>query len=308
MYRVIIQEALPPGVSLLYNFLTIFMVGISTNEGKNLLNSTELYNLLKDGNNLVLLAGPCVIEENETVLYKTAEKLKKITGKLGIPYVFKASYDKANRTSLDSYRGVGIERGLKVLEKIKKEFDLPIVTDIHLPEEAAVVAEVVDILQIPAFLCRQTDMLVAAADTGKIINIKKGQFLAPNQIKNSAEKVVKSGNNKVVVTERGVSFGYGNLVSDMRAIPIIQNLGYPVIFDATHSVQLPGSAGDSTSGERQFVSTLAKSAVAAGCKGIFLEVHPSPDNAPCDGPNMLALDSVYDLLSVCKEIYEAVNR
>jgi 2-dehydro-3-deoxyphosphooctonate aldolase (KDO 8-P synthase) len=272
-----------------------------------LLKQVELNNFSIGGKKLVIMAGPCVIEEDESILYKTAEKLKEITQKLDIPYIFKASYDKANRTSIDSYRGVGIERGLKLLAKIKKEFDLPIVTDIHTPDEASIVAEVADILQIPAFLCRQTDILVAAAKTGKIINIKKGQFLAPKQIENSAQKVIKSGNDKVLITERGSTFGYGNLVSDMRAIPIIQSLGYPVIFDATHSVQLPGGAGDSTTGERQFVSTLAKSAVAAGCKGIFMEIHPDPDNAPCDGPNMIALDNAYELLSVCKELFEVVN-
>lgn len=260
------------------------------------------------GNELVIMAGPCVIEEDESIIFKTAEKLKEITLKLDIPYIFKSSYDKANRTSINSYRGVGIERGLELLARIKKEFDLPIVTDIHHPEEAAITAEVADILQIPAFLSRQTDILVAAAKTGKIINIKKGQFLAPQQIGNSAKKVVQSGNDKVVIVERGSSFGYGNLVSDMRAIPIIQNLGYPVIFDATHSVQLPGSAGDSTAGERQFVPVLAKAAVAAGCNGLFMEIHPDPDNAPCDGPNMIALKDAYDLFSVCKDIFQIVNK
>ncbi|MEI8388688.1 MAG: 3-deoxy-8-phosphooctulonate synthase [bacterium] len=265
-------------------------------------------NFFIGGNKPVIMAGPCVIEEDESILFKTAEKLKEITQKLDIPYIFKASYDKANRTSLDSYRGVGLEEGLKLLAKIKKEFDLPVVTDIHHPDDAAIVAEVADVLQIPAFLSRQTDILVAAAKTGKIINIKKGQFLAPKQIENSAKKVIKSGNDRVVIIERGTTFGYGNLVSDMRAIPIIQNLGYPVIFDATHSVQLPGGAGDSTTGERQFVSTLAKAAIAAGCNGLFMEIHPDPDNAPCDGPNMIPLDKAYDLLSVCKEIFEVVNR
>jgi 2-dehydro-3-deoxyphosphooctonate aldolase (KDO 8-P synthase) len=272
-----------------------------------MLKQVELKDFFIGGNKLVIMAGPCVIEEDESVLFKTAEKLKEVTQKLDLPYVFKSSYDKANRTSIDSYRGVGIERGLKILAKIKKEFDLPIVTDIHSPEEAAIAAEVADVLQIPAFLSRQTDILVAAAKTGKVINIKKGQFLAPNQMKNSARKVIDSGNDKVVIVERGTTFGYGNLVSDMRAIPIIQGLGYPVVFDATHSVQLPGSAGDSTAGERQFVSTLAKSAVAAGCKGLFMEIHPDPDNAPCDGPNMLALEDAYELFSVCKEIFNLVN-
>ncbi|HBG49235.1 MAG TPA: 3-deoxy-8-phosphooctulonate synthase [Cyanobacteria bacterium UBA9971] len=273
-----------------------------------MLKQVELNSFSIGGEKLVIMAGPCVIEEDESVIFKTAEKLKEITQQLGIPYIFKASYDKANRTSIESYRGVGLERGLKFLAKIKQEFDLPIVTDIHHPEQAAIVAEVADVLQIPAFLSRQTDILVAAAKTGKVINIKKGQFLAPKQIQNSAQKVIKSGNDRVVIIERGTTFGYGNLVSDMRAIPIIQNLGYPVIFDATHSVQLPGSAGDSTAGERQFVSTLAKSAVAAGCNGLFMEIHPDPDNAPCDGPNMISLDKAYDLLSVCKEIFEIVNR
>ena len=274
----------------------------------SLQSDSQQNNFFIGGNKPVIMAGPCVIEEDELILFKTAEKLKEITQKLDIPYIFKASYDKANRTSLDSYRGVGLEEGLKLLAKIKKEFDLPIVTDIHHPDDAAIVAEVADVLQIPAFLSRQTDILVAAAKTGKIINIKKGQFLAPRQIENSAKKVIKSGNDRVVIIERGTTFGYGNLVSDMRAIPIIQNLGYPVIFDATHSVQLPGGAGDSTTGERQFVSTLAKAAIAAGCNGLFMEIHPDPDNAPCDGPNMIPLDKAYDLLSVCKEIFEVVNR
>ncbi|HBH18485.1 MAG TPA: 3-deoxy-8-phosphooctulonate synthase, partial [Cyanobacteria bacterium UBA9579] len=190
---------------------------------------------------MVILAGPCVIEDDTSIVFRTAEKLKEIAVKLELPYVFKASYDKANRTSIDSYRGVGIEKGLEILAQVKKEFDLPIVTDIHLPEEAQIVAEVADILQIPAFLSRQTDILVAAAKTGKIVNIKKGQFLAPQQMDNSAKKVIDSGNDRIVLTDRGSCFGYGNLVSDMRAIPIMQNLGYPVIFDATHSVQLPGS-------------------------------------------------------------------
>ena len=274
----------------------------------SLQSDSQQNNFFIGGNKPVIMAGPCVIEEDELILFKTAEKLKEITQKLDIPYIFKASYDNANRTSLDSYRGVGLEEGLKLLAKIKKEFDLPIVTDIHHPDDAAIVAEVADVLQIPAFLSRQTDILVAAAKTGKIINIKKGQFLAPRQIENSAKKVIKSGNDRVVIIERGTTFGYGNLVSDMRAIPIIQNLGYPVIFDATHSVQLPGGAGDSTTGERQFVSTLAKAAIAAGCNGLFMEIHPDPDNAPCDGPNMIPLDKAYDLLSVCKEIFEVVNR
>ena len=273
-----------------------------------MINAVKLNNFYIGKSELVIMAGPCVIEENPSIVFKTAEKLKEITSKLDLPYVFKASYDKANRTSVESYRGVGIDKGLEILAKVKKEFNLPIVTDIHLPEEARIVAEVADILQIPAFLCRQTDLLVAAARTGKIVNIKKGQFLAPKQIENSAKKVIKSGNDKVVITERGTSFGYNNLVSDMRAIPIIQGLGYPVIFDSTHSVQLPGGAGNSSSGERQFVEVLSRAAIAAGCNGLFLEIHPNPDNAPCDGANMISLDNAYDLLSICKEIFSLVSR
>ena len=272
-----------------------------------MIKEVNLNNFSIGGNKLVIMAGHCVIDEDEATLFKTAETLKEITQKLELPYIFKASYDKANRTSIDSYRGVGIERGLKILGKIKQELELPIVTDIHYPEEAAIAAEVADILQIPAFLCRQTDIVVAAAKTGKVVNIKKGQFLAPKQIENSAQKVIKSGNDKVVITERGVSFGYGNLVSDMRAIPIIQELGYPVIFDSTHSVQLPGGAGDKTSGERQFVPVLTRAAVAAGSNGIFMETHPEPEKSPSDGANMIPLDKVYDLLSLCKEIFETVH-
>jgi len=274
----------------------------------NMFNKVRLNNIIEfGGSKLIIMAGPCVIEDDISITFKTAEKLKELTTKLDLPFVFKSSYDKANRSSIDSYRGIGLTKGLKILSEVKKEFDLPIVTDIHNIEEAQVVSEVADIIQIPAFLCRQTDLLVAAAKTGRIVNIKKGQFLSPKEINNSAQKVIKSGNNKVIITERGTCFGYNNLVSDMRAIPIIKNLGYPVIFDATHSVQLPGSAGFSSSGERQFVSTLAKSAVAAGCDGIFMEIHPNPDTAPCDGPNMIALDNVYDLLSILKEIFLIVK-
>lgn len=273
----------------------------------NNINKVKLNNFVIGGSELVIMAGPCVIENDLSVTFKTAEKLLQITDKLGLPFIFKSSYDKANRTSLDSYRGIGIEEGLKVLNQVKREFNVAIVTDIHNVEEAAIVAEVADVIQLPAFLCRQTDLLVAAAKTGKVINIKKGQFLAPQEIRNSAQKVVKSGNDKVLITERGVSFGYNNLISDMRAIPIIQEIGYPVIFDATHSVQIPGGGGTFSSGERKFVETLAKSAVAAGCKGLFMEIHPDPDSAPCDGPNMIALDKAYDLLSICKEIFQIVN-
>lgn len=271
-------------------------------------NKVKLNDFYIGGDQMLLIGGPCVIEEDLTIVFKTAEKLKEITTKLNIPFVFKASYDKANRTSISSYRGLGIEKGLEVLAQIKKEFEVPIVTDIHEKEEAQIAAEVVDILQIPAFLCRQTSLLTAAAETGKIINIKKGQFLAPKDMKNSAQKVVESGNSQVLLTERGTTFGYNNLVTDMRAVPIMQELGYPVIFDATHSVQLPGGAGSCSAGQREFVETLARAAVAAGCNGLFMEIHPDPDKAPCDGPNMIYLDKAYDMLSVCNDIFNLVNR
>lgn len=255
---------------------------------------------------LTILAGPCAIESKD-ILFKTAEYLKNLTEELGINYVFKASYDKANRSSLTSYRGLGIEKGLELLALVKKEFNVPIVTDIHESNQAQIAAEVADIIQIPAFLCRQTDLLVAAAKTNKIINIKKGQFLAPSQMKSIAQKVKDSGNDKITITDRGVSFGYNNLVSDMRAIPIIQDLGYPVIFDATHSVQLPGGFGDSSSGERKFVPILAKSAIAAGANGLFFEVHPSPDCALCDGANMINFAQAKDIFKICNEIFSLVN-
>ena len=255
---------------------------------------------------LTILAGPCAIE-NKDILFTVAEALKKLTQELDINYIFKSSFDKANRSSIKSFRGPGLEKGLEMLAEVKKEFNLPIVTDIHLPEQAAPVAEVADIIQIPAFLCRQTDLLVAAAKTGKIVNIKKGQFLAPAQMKPLAQKVIDSGNDKVLFTDRGTSFGYNNLVVDMRGIPIMQEMGIPVVFDATHSVQLPGGCGDCSSGERQYVSTLAKAAIAAGAKALFFEVHPDPDKALCDGPNMLSVDMAKDIFKICNEIFKLVN-
>lgn len=258
------------------------------------------------GDKLTILAGPCVIE-NQDVLNKTAEGLKKITEKLDINFVFKSSFDKANRSSINSFRGPGLEKGLEMLAKIKKDFELPIVTDIHLPEQAAIAAEVADILQIPAFLCRQTDLLVAAGKTSKIVNIKKGQFLAPEQMKPLIKKVEDSGNSNILLTDRGVSFGYNNLVTDFRAIPIMQSFDYPVIFDATHSVQLPGAAGECSGGDRRFVPVLAKAAMAAGANGLFFEVHPNPDEGLCDGPNMIALKDAEALFKVCKDIFEVVR-
>ena len=269
-------------------------------------NKIKLNNMVIGGDKLTILAGPCAIESKD-ILFKTAEALKKVTQKLGINYVFKSSFDKANRSSINSYRGLGIEKGLELLAQVKKEFDLPIVTDIHEPSQAVLAAEVADILQIPAFLCRQTDLLVSAAKTGKIINIKKGQFLSPYQMKPLINKVVESGNNNILLTDRGVTFGYNNLVSDMRAIVIMQEMGYPVIFDATHSVQLPGGLGDSTGGERKFVPVLANAAVASGAKGLFFEVHPDPNCALCDGPNMLSLISAENVFSQCLEIFNVVN-
>ena len=269
--------------------------------GKVNLNNFEI-----GGNKLTILAGPCAIESKD-ILFTTAEKLKEITNELGINFVFKSSFDKANRSSINSYRGPGMEKGLELLEAVKKEFDVPIVTDIHEASQAEIVAEVADIIQIPAFLCRQTDLLVAAAKTGKIVNIKKGQFLAPAQMAPLAKKVSESGNENILLTDRGVSFGYNNLVVDMRAIPIMKETGCPVVFDATHSVQLPGGAGECSGGERKYVATLAKAATAAGADALFFEVHPDPDKALCDGPNMLFLDNSKELFKTCNEIFQLVR-
>jgi len=255
---------------------------------------------------LTILAGPCAIESME-ILDETAKGLKEITAKLGINFVFKSSFDKANRSSINSFRGPGLEKGLEMLQNIKDKYNLPIVTDIHSPEQAAIVAQVADIIQIPAFLCRQTDLLVAAAKTGKIVNIKKGQFLAPEQMATLVKKVEESGNNNILLTDRGTSFGYNNLVVDFRGIPIMQSFGYPVVFDATHSVQLPGAAGTCSGGDRKFVPILAKAAMAAGANVLFFEVHPQPDKAKCDGPNMIALGNAENLFSMCKKIFDVVK-
>lgn len=270
------------------------------------INKIKLRNFEIGGDKLTVLAGPCAMESKD-ILFETAEALKTITSETGVNFVFKCSYDKANRSSLDSYRGLGMEKGLELLAEAKKEFDIPIVTDIHSVEQAEIAAQVADIIQIPAFLCRQTDILVAAAKTGKIVNIKKGQFLAPNQMKSIAKKVSDSGNTQIVVTDRGVSFGYNNLVSDMRTVPIIHELGYPLIFDATHSVQLPGGGGTYTSGERKFVSTLAKAATAAGADGLFFEVHPNPDKALCDGPNQINFEMAKSLIKICNDIFKLLK-
>lgn len=253
-----------------------------------------------------LIAGPCVIESEEQVL-SIAEEMKGITEELGIPYTFKASFDKANRTSISSFRGPGIEKGLEILRKVKGTYHLPICTDIHEAWQAEKAAEVADILQIPAFLCRQTDLLVAAAKTGKCINIKKAQFLAPWDMKNCLEKVRQSGNERVMLCERGTSFGYNTLVVDMTGLRVMKEFGVPVIFDATHSVQKPGGNGTSTGGNRQFVEYLAKAAVAVGVDGLFMETHPDPDHAKSDGPNMVPLSEMKDLLIKLKKVYEAVQ-
>ncbi len=252
-----------------------------------------------------LIAGPCVIEDYDTC-FTIARELKEITTRLGIPYIFKASWDKANRTSIHSFRGPGLDKGLDILHQIKTELDLPVISDIHLPEQAAKAGQVLDAIQIPAFLCRQTDLILAACGTGKPVNIKKGQFLSPHECQNILTKAQSTGNENLAITERGTSFGYNNLVVDFRSIQILKEMGVPVIFDATHSVQLPGGGLESSAGERQFVPTLSKAAIAAGAHGIFMETHPDPDKALCDGPNSMPLDQMETLLSTLLAIKKAV--
>jgi len=258
-----------------------------------------------DKNSLVLIAGPCVIESQELCL-NTASRIKEITVKLGIPYIFKSSFDKANRLSISSYRGPGIKKGLEILNKVKQKLKLPILSDVHCQKDIVEAAGVLDIIQIPAFLSRQTDIVVAAAKTGKVVNIKKGQFLAPWDILPIIKKIESTGNKKIIITERGVSFGYNNLVSDLRSLEIMREFGYPVIYDATHSVQLPGGEGASSGGQRKFVAGLSRAAIAFGCDGLFLEVHPDPDKALCDGPNMIDLKELEKLLKQVKKIEAAL--
>lgn len=253
-----------------------------------------------------LIAGPCVIESEEMAI-SIAKQMKKITDELGIPYTFKASFDKANRTSISSFRGPGIDEGLRILQKVKDICNIPVCTDIHEPWQAKRVAEVCDILQIPAFLCRQTDLLVAAAKTGKCINIKKAQFLAPWDMKNCLDKVIQSGNDKVMLCERGTVFGYNTLVVDMTSLRIMKDMDVPVIFDATHSVQKPGGDGTSTGGNRKYAEYLAKAAIAVGVDGLFMETHPDPDNAKSDGPNMIPLEKMKELLEKLIRVYNAVQ-
>ena len=254
-----------------------------------------------------LMAGPCALESRAHAL-ECAAAIKEITGKLGIATVYKSSFDKANRTSLSGGRGVGLAEALPIFAEIKETFGMPVVTDVHAADQCAPVGEVVDILQIPAFLCRQTDLLVAAAKTGKTVNIKKGQFLAPWDMKNVLEKVIGSGNPNVLLTERGASFGYNTLVSDMRSLPIMAQTGAPVVFDATHSVQQPGGQGASTGGDRTMVPVLARAAVAVGVAGLFIETHPDPDSAPSDGPNMVPIKELEALLRQLKALDEIVKQ
>ena len=256
---------------------------------------------ISNSNNFCLIAGPCQLETEQHAM-DMAGKIKEITTSLGIGFIYKTSFDKANRTSLKGKRGAGLEQSLPIFDKIKKELNVPILTDIHNIEQCAVVAKHVDVLQIPAFLCRQTDLLIAAAKTKKIINVKKGQFLAPWDMVNVTKKISDSGNNNILVTERGASFGYNTLVSDMRSLPIMAKNGYPVIFDATHSVQQPGGQGDKSGGQREFVEHLSRAAIAVGVAGVFMETHQDPDNAPSDGPNMIALSKLENLLKQLIEI------
>jgi 2-dehydro-3-deoxyphosphooctonate aldolase (KDO 8-P synthase) len=258
------------------------------------------------GHPLALIGGPCAIE-GESFMLDVASRLRDITAKAAVPFIFKSSYDKANRTSIHSYRGPGLQKGLEILRKIKDAVGVPVLSDVHAVEEVKPAAEVLDVLQIPAFLCRQTDLVVAAARTGKPVNVKKGQFLAPWDTKNIVEKVRSVGNDQVLLTERGASFGYNNLVADMRSLVVMRSFDVPVVFDATHSVQLPGGAGTASSGQREFVPHLARAAVATGCDALFMEIHPDPDHAPSDGPNMLRLEDLPALLAQITQIDRIVR-
>lgn len=259
------------------------------------------------GRSLVLIGGPCVIESEESAL-RHARLIGDIAKELKLPYIFKASFDKANRSSIRSFRGVGIKKGLEILRRVKDTCGVPVLSDVHTEEQAEAAGEVLDCLQIPAFLCRQTDLLVAAARTGKVINVKKGQFMAPWDMKNVIEKLEDSGNDQILLTERGVSFGYNNLVSDFRAIPIMRGFGYPVVFDATHSVQLPGGQGTASGGQREFIPTLASCGVASGADAVFLEIHERPEEAKSDGLNAQPLSELKDLLRKLLRVFEAVRK
>jgi 2-dehydro-3-deoxyphosphooctonate aldolase (KDO 8-P synthase) len=269
-------------------------------------NDSAIWKSLNAPNRLTLIAGPCVIE-NEKLCLWVASALKRTCDRLGIFYVFKASFDKANRTSARSFRGPGLDEGLRVLAKVRAETGVPVLTDIHTEAHAAIAGEVVDILQIPAFLCRQTDLIEAAVLTGQIVNLKKGQFLSPAEMGQVVEKAKAAGGRKLLLTERGTTFGYNNLVADMRSIPILKRLGFPVIFDATHSVQLPGGGGDKSGGQREFAPVLARAALAAGATGVFIETHPRPDRALSDGLNMIPLIEMPALLKGLLKVFKAVR-
>jgi len=258
------------------------------------------------GQPLTLISGPCVIEGEEEAL-KAAEFLKNLMSGHPVQYIYKSSYDKANRSSIKSYRGPGLQEGLRILEKIGQEFDLPVLTDVHSPEEAKAAGEVVDILQVPAFLCRQTDLLVAAAETGKPVQVKKGQFMAPWDMKNVINKLKEGGCDQVILVERGASFGYNNLVSDMRAIPMMQKLGYPVCYDASHSVQLPGELGESSGGQSEYILLLARAALAAGANALFMEAHPDPDKAKCDAASQLSFPALEEAVGGLVKLYQLVQ-
>ncbi|GAB4411807.1 MAG: 3-deoxy-8-phosphooctulonate synthase [Thermodesulfovibrionales bacterium] len=259
-----------------------------------------------DNNPPLIIAGPCVIE-SEDITFHTAERLKEICDTVKLPFIFKSSYDKANRTSISSYRGPGIDRGLRILSDIRDKIGIPVISDVHSVEEVKPASEVLDALQIPAFLCRQTDLIIEASKTGKPVNIKKGQFLAPWDVKNIIEKFTSTGNHNLMITERGTSFGYNNLVVDFRSFPIMRSFGYPVIFDVTHSLQLPGGQGTCSGGQREFAEPLTRAAVSVGVDGLFMEVHPEPDKALCDGPNMIGLDDMPKFLKIIKDIHDLVS-
>jgi 2-dehydro-3-deoxyphosphooctonate aldolase (KDO 8-P synthase) len=269
--------------------------------------SAKLWKSLQTAKRLFVIAGPCSIE-SEALCLNVARRLKTVCAKLGLPYIFKASFDKANRTSGKSFRGVGLEAGLEILARVRLKVGVPILTDVHNETQATIAGEVVDVLQIPAFLCRQTDIIEAAVLTGAIVNIKKGQFLSPAEMGQVVKKAVEFGGKRLIVTERGTTFGYNNLVSDMRSIPILRRSGFPVVFDATHSVQLPGGGGDKSAGQREFAPVLAKCAVVAGANGVFIETHPDPDRALSDGPNMVPLADMPALLKTLSELHTLTHR
>jgi 2-dehydro-3-deoxyphosphooctonate aldolase (KDO 8-P synthase) len=270
------------------------------------LSDSDIWNSLRRSKRLTLIAGPCVIED-EALCFKIASALRATCRKLGVNYVFKASYDKANRSSGRSFRGPGLRAGLEVLARVRAKFGVPVLTDVHTEEQVQAAAEVADVLQIPAFLCRQTDLIIAAVRTGKIVNLKKGQFLSPGEMEQVVKKAAGAGGRKILVTERGTTFGYNNLVADMRSIPIMKSFGFPVIFDATHSVQLPGAGGDHTGGQREMAPVLARAALAAGAEGVFIETHPEPDRSPSDGPNMIPLAEMPRLMAGLAKLHAVVR-